>query len=163
MQEKDDNKKIGGKQEPPASFFVFVVLIIPLIAFGVGGYIIYKYYSLTSSGSYAQATIVSYDKVLKNGGGSIYYPVFEFRDEQGKVQEVDSSFGKKVKTFQTGAQIGVYYDVNNPDDFVVDDFWYSAGHGLNFCGIGFFIMLVMGGIVFFVKCDGKAKKCDESA
>ena len=158
QREKYDDEGEGAKEEAAGkkgkiavTIFVSLFLAVPLISSGIGVYTIYKYYSLTSSGAYAEATVVRNERFYDSESGTSYFAILEFRDQRGKLWEVRDSFGSSSISFQTGTQVGVYYDESDPERFVIDDYWYSVGIGMIFAGFGFLFMAVAGVIAFFAK------------
>ena len=158
QREKYDDEGEGAKEEAAGkkgkiavTIFVSLFLALPLIFSVIGVYTIYKYYSLTSSGAYAEATVVRNERFYDSESGTSYFAILEFRDQRGKLWEVRDSFGSSSISFQTGTQVGVYYDESDPERFVIDDYWHSVGIGMIFAGFGFLFLAVAGMIAFFAK------------
>ncbi|MCC8409267.1 DUF3592 domain-containing protein [Mucilaginibacter sp. UR6-1] len=49
---------------------------------------------------------------------SIYYPVIEFEDNEGKLRRLKSDFGYNFKVFKQNQQVEIYYDNTNFRKFI---------------------------------------------
>lgn len=139
----EDGKSSGGF----SLVFALLFLSIPLIFTGFGLYMGYKYFSLTSGGEYAQARVVDNEREYDSDGDVSYNTVLEFRDFNGITRRVKDtiSYGGKP-SYDIGTRIGVYYDFENPERFVIDDFWHNMTIALIFIAIvpvfyGFFVFI----------------------
>lgn len=76
-----------------------------------------------------------------------YYPVVEFRDSKGGVQQAKSSRAARSDLFKRGDEVGVYYDAKDPTQVFIKDawmLWFAPGVIL---GGGLLWMLAVGGMM----------------
>ncbi len=129
--DKEDEKS-GGK----ASFIVGMLFFLFPLTFAVlGAHIGYKYLSLTSSGVYADAVVIR-NEVSSDSDGTTYYAVVEFRDQNGLLWELEDNVGGGSPAFQEGEKVGVYFDADDPERFVIEAFWHYMGIALIFFTVG---------------------------
>lgn len=155
----EEGSKLGG------SIAIFFFVAFPLIFSGFGVWQAYGYYSLTSSGRYADAVVVRNDSSHDSDDGTTYKAVLAFTDHAGQSWEVSDnvSYGNSP-SFDTGTRIGVYYDPGNPKRFVIDDFWHNMAIAIIFIAFGlafvffFGLMLFLGGQKKSARGSGKRKK-----
>lgn len=147
------------KKEPVSTLFgsLFALLFIsfPFIFAGFGVYTGYQYYDLTGSGVYSEAKVVRIESHYDSDNGTTRNSVLEFRDLSGRSWEVEDriSYGSSA-SYPVGERIGVYYDADDPESFVIDDFWHNMAISIMFVLIGFGIVFV----VFFVSFLQKKQK-----
>ena len=80
-----------------------------------------------------------------------YYPVVEFRDSRGVVQQSKSSRAARSDHFKRGDEAGVYYDAKDPTQAFIKDtwiLWFAPGVIL---GGGLIWMLAVGGMQMLMK------------
>lgn len=154
----------GLSKEPVATSFgcVFIAMFIglPLIFVGIGGYMGYKYFDLKASGIYAEAKVIRNDSSYDSDSGTTYKAVLGFRDQNGRYYEVKDtiSYGSSP-SFPTGHQIGVYYNSDDPENFVIDDFWHNMAIAIAFSGFGLaFIGIFALAALFGGKANSNSKK-----
>ena len=139
--EQSESYSEGFKKKPVASSFGMVFLLlflgIPFIFSGIGLWMGYGYYDLTHNGNFAEARVVRNDSSYDSESGTTYKAVVSFRDSRGKTWEVKDniSYGSSP-SFKTGTVLGVYYDPDDPERFVIDDFWHNMGIAIAFFGFG---------------------------
>lgn len=92
-----------------------------------------------------------------------YYPVVEFRDSRGVVQQFKSSRAARSDHFKRDDAVGVYYDAKDPAQAFIQNgwmLWFSPGVIL---AGGLIWMLAVGGMQMFMKrfdsgfAQGKAR------
>lgn len=144
------------------SAFLLMFIGLPLFFAGMGAYMGYKYLALTKTGEYVQATVVRNEESYDSDSGTSYKAVVSFRDNSGRTWEVKDgiSYGS-YPSFETGSKVGVYYDYDNPEKFVIDNFWHNMGVSIGFFGfgmgfIGFFVLLI-----YLAKRNSNKKKAIE--
>lgn len=98
-----------------------------------------------------------------------YYPVVEFRDSKGVVQQSKSSRAARSDHFKRGDGVGVYFDAKDPTQVFIQDrwmLWFAPGVIL---GSGLIWMLAVGGMMRFSKrfdagfAQGKARFYSQAA
>ncbi len=152
------------KEKPISSvfaiFFVGLILCIPLVFFGFGAYKAYAYINLTSGGEYANARVVRNESSYDSDSGTSYKAIVAFTDMDGRIWELRDgiSYGSKP-SYKTGTRLGVYYDLENPKHFVIDDFWHNMTIALVFMGFGG-AFICFGGFVAVL--NKKSKSASES-
>ncbi len=140
--EKQESFSEGFRKQPVASsfalFFVFLFVAMPLVFSGIGVWMGYGYYDLTSNGNYAEARVIRNESSYDSDSGTSYNAVVSFRDSRGKVWELKDniSYGSSP-SYKTGTELGVYYDPDDPERFVIDDFWHNMAIAIAFFGFGF--------------------------
>lgn len=137
--------------QKPGIFFVLLFIGIPLIFMGIGGYMGYTYFSLKASGVYVQARVNDNERSTDSDGGTTYKAVLQFRDKNGRSWTVKDnvSYGSSP-SYNTGTQVGVYYDPQDPENFVIADFWHTMGISVAFVVfggvfIGVFVLILVAG------------------
>ncbi len=133
----------GGKSAP-AGLLVFFA-IIPLVFVGMGAYFAYDYFNLKSTGIQANAQIIRMDSSTDSEGDFTYAPVVEFQNRAGQTMQLkyrsSSSLGKDK--FKAGDPVTVFYEEANPEDYVIDDFWYNMTMPIIVIGFGSVFLLVL--------------------
>lgn len=129
---------------------VFFFVVFPLIFSGIGVWQAYGYYSLTTSGRFADAVVVRNESSTDSEGSTSYKAVLAFTDHTGQSREVKDtvSYGSSP-SFDTGTRIGVYYDLNDPSRFVIDDFWHNMAIAIIFIAFGLAFIFFFG-LMFFL-------------
>ena len=98
-----------------------------------------------------------------------YYPVVEFRDSKGVVQQSKSSRAARSDHFKRGDGVGVYFDAKDPAQVFIKDawmLWFAPGV---IWGSGLIWMLAVGGMMRFSKrfdagfAQGKARFYSQAA
>jgi hypothetical protein len=145
--DEESKKSTGIGKNVVAGFFILMFVGLPLLFSGIGVYMGYKYFSLRHSGTYADAIVVRNEESYDSDNGTSYKAVLEFRDQNGQIWEVKDtiSYGNSP-SYKSGARIGVYYNIMDPEYFVIDDFWHHMGIAIAFLGfgsvfIGFFALM----------------------
>ncbi len=125
---------------------ILLFLGLPMLFSGIGIYMGYSYISLTKTGEYANARVIRNDSSYDSDSGTSYKAVLVFNDKSGRRWEVKDniSYGNSP-SYSTGTNIGVYYQRNDPNEFVIDDFWHNMGISIAFTCFGF---IFIGFIVF---------------
>lgn len=159
-QEPMVTKAKDGKEGKKRPVVVLMFIGIPLIFSGVGLYTGAKYFSLATSGVYAEAHVVRNDSSHDSDSGTTYKAVLAFRDVNGLEWEVKDtiSYGNSP-SYSVGEIVGVYYDLDKPSNFVIADFWHTMGFAFAFF---FFGMLFIGFFVFMMWLGGSQEKQHDS-
>ena len=148
----DDGQESSGGGVLAGFFIVLMFVGLPLVFSGIGGYMGYKYLSLTSSGTYADAVVVRNEESYDSDSGTSYNAILEFRDVDGRRWEVrDSISYGSSPSYSRGTRIGVYYDEDDPEYFVIDDFWHHMSIALIFFCFGFAFIGFVGLIAYLNK------------
>ncbi len=129
---------------------IFFFVMFPLIFSGIGVWQAYGYFSLITSGRYTDAVVVRNESSTDSEGSTSYKAVLAFTDDTGQSREVKDtvSYGSSP-SFDTGTQIGVYYDPNNPSRFVINDFWHNMAIAFIFIAFGLAFIFFFG-LMFFL-------------
>ena len=152
--------KDAAKSQPFASaFFLLLFCGIPLIFVGFGAYQAYEYVHLTNTGEYAQATVIDNDKSYDDEGGVSYKAVLRFNDASGRSWKVKDSISYgSSPSYKKGTVIGVYYDAEDPKNFVIHDFWHHMAIAIIFMVFGSAFILFIPFMVWLgKKSEGKPK------
>ncbi|TNE28599.1 MAG: DUF3592 domain-containing protein [Alphaproteobacteria bacterium] len=152
----------GFKKNPFASLFALIFagmfIAFPFVFIGIGAYHGYKYYDLKTHGIHAEGMIVQNKHETDSEGGSSYYAIVSFTDNQGRLQEHrDSISNQDGDNFRRGTHLSVYYQADKPSRFIIDDFWHNMAAILIFPAFGLFFI----GIVFFISHMNKKQKHKE--
>lgn len=135
------------KNNPIGIIFLLLFLGMPLGFSGMGAYMGYKYYDLKARGEYAQARIVDNEYHTDSDGAGSYKAVLSFNDYSGRSRRVKDtiSYGSSP-SFSAGSTVGVYYDSDDPEKFVIDDYWHNMAIAVAFmCVFPIFF-----GFIFFI-------------
>ncbi len=147
---KEDEAKGVGKGSVIVGLLFFA---FPLLFAVLGANMGYKYLSLTASGVYTEATVVR-NEASSSSGNTSYYAVVEFRDHNGRLWELEDNVGGGSPSFKKGETIGVYYDENDPERFVIHAFWHYMGIAIIFFVIGSSVF----GLLVFLYLKNKAEE-----
>lgn len=137
------------EKAPLASSFGGLIGILflglPVIFSAFGIYKSYQYFHLVQNGAHAPAQVVRNESHYDSESGTSYKAVVQYRDNAGKRWTVtdDISYGSSL-SYEQGSNVAVYYDPQNPENFVIDDFWHNMTLALIFMAvapifIGFFM------------------------
>lgn len=127
---------VNDKNKPGKGMLIFIGLIVSVfVAFGL--YNAMRYFDLKANGVYVTATVVDNHMSRDSDGAVSYKAILEFYDQIGNVHTVSDnvSYGSKP-SYKTGTQIGVYYDPQKPERFIIDDFWHNMLISVFFIGFG---------------------------
>lgn len=132
--------------------FGFFFIIFPLIFGGIGAWFAYGYFDLNANGIYADAVVVRNETTTDSDGDSSNSTVISFADRQGQPMEVrDSISYGGSPSYDTGQSIGVYYDPDDPERFVIADFWHNMAIAIAFMGFSALFILIFCLIFFLSK------------
>jgi hypothetical protein len=154
-QEKKTQGNIKNTPTKPFSYLIIALFIgLPLVFSGIGIYTGYSYLKLINYGIYVPAVVIRNDSSYDSDSGTSYKAVLEFTDQAGKTWQVKDniSYGNSP-SFPEGTEVGVFYNVNDPEDFVIDDFWHNMAIAFIFTAIGFIFI----GIIFLASYFKKRK------
>lgn len=132
------------------------LLIIGLILLCIASYMGYSKYNFLKNAITTKATIISYKtttdtETKKNGNKrstkktTYYYPIFEFKDNQNRLTQVESNVGQgNSKPYSVGSKVEIVYSKENPQEAKINSFlnqWLFTtivgGLSLLFLMIGF--------------------------
>lgn len=136
------------EKSPPKA--MFLLLIVPLIFMGIGGYFAFDYARLKLTGVQVPAQVVRMESSADSEGSSSYWPVVAFRDRMGRDVEMKHSFGSSggEKEFKAGDQVIVFYEEGRPDHFIIDRFWFNMLMPIILFGFGSVFILIVYASVF---------------
>jgi len=138
-----------------ALLFVGLFVALPFVFIGIGIHHGYKYYDLKNYGIYTDAVVVQNKHETDSEGGSSYFAIVSFTDNHGNYQEHrDNISNHNGDTFRRGTHLPVYYQLDNPARFIIDDFWHNMVAILVFPAFGLFFI----GLMFFVSYMNKKQK-----
>ncbi|PCI56946.1 MAG: hypothetical protein COB36_01360 [Alphaproteobacteria bacterium] len=127
---------------------IYVALSVFMLIFTcVGLYLSVSYIHLINTGKYADAQVVRNDSHRDSDGDTLYNAVVRFTDDDGHVWNVTDAIGHGgAPAFAVGKKVGVYYKHNDPEIFVIDDFWHNMLEALIFICVG----PMFGGFFFLI-------------
>lgn len=127
-----------------------LLLLVPVVFIGFGGYMVSDYLALAAKGSQATAAVVEIDRTRDSEGAYSYVPVLRFTDAQGAEHEVRDRIGTgAAPSFGPGDRVRIFYDPAKPSRFVIESLWRYVGFGAAFMGLGFTVLAVFfGGLLF---------------
>ncbi len=130
-----------------AVFIIFLFASIPLAFFGFGAYTAHKYFSLKADGQWAESVVVHNERQTDSESGTSYYAVVAFHDLHGQRRQLrdNISIGGRP-SYDVGEKLIVYYDPQDPERFIIDDFWHNMGIALGFMAVPFVLYLILMGI-----------------
>ncbi len=129
-----------------ASLIVMVFVLMPFAFFGVGAYVAYDYASLKVAGIEVSATIADNEAVSGDDGTS-YYAVVAYTDNEGYYHRVRDSMGRGGSpSYGVGEKVQVFYDAEDPEHFIIDDFWHYMILSIAFMAMAsiFFVFMSLG-------------------
>ncbi|MCB1592054.1 MAG: DUF3592 domain-containing protein [Alphaproteobacteria bacterium] len=140
---------VDGKGALPIVMILFFILF-PMIFMGIGVWMAYTYYDLTSNGFRVEANVVRNESSTDSDGNTSYKTVVSFTDRNGASHEVRDtiSYGSSP-SFDIGSRIGVYYDPDDPTRFVLDDFWHNMGISIAFIAFSSVFILIFSSIAIY--------------
>ena len=89
-----------------------------------------------------EGTVTKLVESHSNDMGTVYHPVFVFRDSQGREHEVYSSGGSYPPAYKVGEKVTVLYNAEQPDNACLN----------GFCDVWIlpFLLALIGGVQFIV-------------
>jgi len=145
---KNPKKAIG------RNFLMLIFVFVPVLFFGFGAYTAYDFLALKASGVQTTA-VVSKIESYDSDDGTMYTVFVRFDDSEGIEREVRDrlSTGGKA-SYKEDERLTVYYDRDNPEHMIIDDFWHYMVFALMFMGISSIFIIVFFGGLFFKLADG---------
>jgi len=136
--------KIGG-------WISVVIAIIGLTA----SFFLYRHaHNFVQSASHAQGTVTKMVESSGHNSGTVYCPVYSFKDSQGKQHEIYSSGGSYPPAYKVGDTVPVLYQSDKPDNAEIDSFdelWLFAAILAGFSIPPLVIGLVLLVVVFIIQ------------
>lgn len=148
--QRSSNKKQPKKESGKEKWIAFLFLFCFGSAFLAAGIFTgYDFVHLKANGLYADAIVVENKRYKDNDGHVSYNAVVRFSDFNGKVHRLEDgvSYGSSP-SYEVDTRLGVFYDAENPERFVIDDYWHYMLSAIIFCGIGILLLL---GLLFFAR------------
>ncbi|WP_455382070.1 DUF3592 domain-containing protein [Salinispira pacifica] len=144
------NPRFNGRGFRGTSFFSVFFRGIGLAM--LAGGLIYAVVILAFIGraAHTEGTIVRIDSVKNavpfmdqvKGSGVIYYPVVQFKTQDGKTIDFRAASGSQRPRFSVGDSVSVMYDPANPSDSRINSLWGVWGAPLILLGIGALFLLL---------------------
>ncbi|MCL4868451.1 MAG: DUF3592 domain-containing protein [Anaerolineae bacterium] len=112
-------------------FFWPVLLFILLISapfLGVGLYEMGQSRRIVREYAAATGTVVGNSYSVDDEGGGAYYPVVEFKPNDGRPVQFTSGIGSSPPDYQEGEQVAVLYDPENPRQAYINSWkrlWFA--------------------------------------
>lgn len=136
-----------------------IILFIGLLIGGLTGRALYNKNKLTKTGIKAIGTVIRFEThestSTSSGSGrkrtthtTMYAPVVQFKDMEGKDHELTSSVSSSSKGYELGENIPVYYPVNKPEAAELST---TAGNIMTIVGIVIGALLTIGGGALLMK------------
>lgn len=75
-----------------------------------------------NKGERTTANVVAY-KTSQGKNGTLYAPIFEFKDRSQKLQTYTSSINSSPAPYEIGKNVKIIYDSRNPYEVKVISFW----------------------------------------
>ncbi|MBT5073799.1 MAG: DUF3592 domain-containing protein [Kordiimonadaceae bacterium] len=137
--------KTDSRVKPFGGLIIALFIGLPLMFSGIGVYMGYSYIALTKDGLYAEAIVIDNESSYDSDSGTSYKAILNFTDQSGQTWRVrdNISYGSSP-SFATGTKVGVYYEAQDPENFVIDDFWHNMAIAIIFFCFG----LLFIGIIF---------------
>ena len=131
-------------------------IAVPLILFFTGLYFTYNYASLKMGGVLTRGYVTGYETKYDSDGVESYNLVVRYRDNSGRVYKqtdhISGTVGIKKKVHE---DIGVLYDPDAPEKFIIDDFWHNMLPAILFMGFSSVFILAVSA-VFAQQGTGKS-------
>lgn len=115
---------------------LILAILLPLLFTSIGAFFLYRNIQLVTEGIHTEGTVLRL-QTERVSCKTYYYPVIRFQDQQGRVHMAQSHFGSTSSTWRRGERIKLYYQPDNPEQMVHDEFlslWLlpsiSVGFGL---------------------------------
>jgi translation initiation factor IF-1 len=104
---------------------VLVRLMLPFglaAIFMLGGVILDgNYQRSTPEPTYVQGTVVDFERLRRKR----VYPIFEFKDADGRLHRVVNSTRQVMVRFTTGDAVPIAYSRSDPQRARIDTFWFN--------------------------------------
>jgi hypothetical protein len=122
----------------------FILFLIGLVFFGVGGGLTYHQIVFRMDALQAPGEVISLSESCDDDG-CFYSPDVRFTTERGETRYYHSSYGSNPPEYKLGEEVSVFYKADNPEKAII------AGEGgvfrIIFMGVGGIVLLA--GIVVF--------------
>jgi hypothetical protein len=122
---------------------------IGLLFFLIGGFLFYQEFSFRQSAVKVQGTVKEIGSYKGSKSGTQYYPVVEFRTEDGKLYTFKSDISSSSPEYTAGETVIVYYDPKDPLEADLSGLNEMILIGSIFGGIGL-VFGSIGGIFLFL-------------
>lgn len=157
--ENVDSFKKDKRIKPFGGLIIALFIGLPLMFSGIGIYMAYSYIDLTKTGLYAPATVIDNESSYDSDSGTSYYAILNFTDQSGQQWRVrdNISYGNSP-SYAKGTEVGVYYDAQDPENFVIDDFWHNMAIAIIFFCFGLLFIAII-----FIASYFNARKKQPSA
>ena len=76
-----------------------------------------------ATAKYTMAEVKSLASEKDSKGSTAYAPIYAFQDEEGKTWQIKSNTSSNPPQYAVGDKIRIYYQVNNPENSVIDGFF----------------------------------------
>lgn len=127
-----------------ALLVALLVVGIPLLFVGVGGYFAADYIYLKTRGVETTGQIVSFEERESDESGYTYAPVVRFRDHAGTAwTETYKMSSSSRMGLSSGQNIGVFYERARPQHFIIDRFWLNMILPIAFMGMGGLFLFIL--------------------
>jgi uncharacterized protein DUF3592 len=127
------------------SMEVLVRLMLPFglaAIFILGGVMLdSSYQRSTPEPIYIQATVVDFDRPRRKR----VYPIFEFKDADGRLHRVVNSTRQAMARFTTGDAVPIAYSRSDPQRARIDTFWFNHRWLMGGCIVA--LTLVLGALM----------------
>ena len=110
---------VSGRNTNEVCLLFFIVILIPILCIGYGGFNLYEYWDLQENGQLTNGEIVRIEEERSyTSSEPNFFPVVAFQDQNGVVHKYRAGRAKKGQ-YKSGQQVKVVYDLNKPKRVVL--------------------------------------------
>jgi hypothetical protein len=125
------------------SALALLILCVPLSFLVFGAWQSYDVLTLRTTGLVAPAVVVDIESKFDSESGTTYAPILAFTDLQGKRWQLADRLSSGNRKFKRGDRTEVYYDRENPQRFILKNFWRYMIFNLVFMAIPFLLYFLL--------------------
>ena len=119
-----------------------IYTIFGLGAFGIGGFLLFRFFSLRKVCTEQVVGTVCEIETKKSRRGTNYYPVFKYKVNGSEYEQV-SAEGNGVPRFVIGERVTVFYNPGDPKKYYIGEDKFKAVLGFIFVAVGIYVIIRM--------------------
>ena len=131
----------------PLRIVGFLVLLSALVSLGLAAFFYQRTQKFLRDATRADGKVVRIVERPSRDSGTLFYPVYVFRDAGGQEREIYSSAGSFPPSHSVGDTVSLLYRPDQPNDTKTDDFFSLWGLPAILGGFGVLEFLVGAGLI----------------
>ncbi len=119
----------------PTRVPVFILAFLAFVISGIGGLFGYSSYDFSTNAVVTTGTVMSVSARYSDGSTS-YQPIIAFIDHNGTKRSGPTFLSSSSYNYRVGDQVGILYDIRDPQNLRVNNWFALWGFGTVFIGVG---------------------------